>query len=85
MTTSLGTPQGVPRGNSDTAVRVARVVHGDKIEISPAVDGNTEVRLIGVDTPETYGGIEPYGEEGSAFAAQRLDGRQLRWSSAWSE
>jgi hypothetical protein len=37
----------------DTTVRVARVIDGDTIEISPSVDGKKEVRLIGMDTPET--------------------------------
>jgi hypothetical protein len=32
---------------------VSRVVDGDTVEISPAIDGVEEVRLIGVDTPET--------------------------------
>ena len=32
-------------------VTVERVVDGDTIEVSPAVDGVSEVRLIGVDTP----------------------------------
>jgi endonuclease YncB( thermonuclease family) len=30
-----------------------RVVDGDTVEITPVVDGFTEVRLIAVDTPET--------------------------------
>ena len=34
-------------------VTVSRVVDGDTVEVDPAVDGLTEVRLIGVDTPET--------------------------------
>ena len=34
-------------------VTVSRVVDGDTVEITPAADGHTEVRLIGVDTPET--------------------------------
>lgn len=34
-------------------VTVSRVVDGDTVEVTPAVDGLTEVRLIGVDTPET--------------------------------
>jgi endonuclease YncB( thermonuclease family) len=36
-----------------TMVTVSRVVDGDAVEVTPAVDGRTEVRLIGVDTPET--------------------------------
>jgi micrococcal nuclease len=35
------------------------------------------VRLIGVDTPETYGGTEPYGGKSSAFTTQRLEGKQV--------
>jgi micrococcal nuclease len=58
-------------------VTVSRVVDGDTIEVSPAVGGIADVRLIGVDTPETYGGIEPYGQEASAFTAHRLEGRQV--------
>jgi micrococcal nuclease len=58
-------------------VAVSRVVDGDTIEVSPAVDGNSDVRLIGVDTPETYGGTEPYGGKASAFTTQQLEGRQV--------
>jgi endonuclease YncB( thermonuclease family) len=34
-------------------VTVSWVVDGDTVEVTPAGDGLTEVRLIGVDTPET--------------------------------
>jgi endonuclease YncB( thermonuclease family) len=34
-------------------VTVSRVVDGDTVEVTSEVDGRTEVRLIGVDTPET--------------------------------
>ncbi len=46
-------PSAAPGGGDDATVTVSRVVDGDTIEISPAVDGIDEVRLIGVDTPET--------------------------------
>lgn len=50
-------------------VTVSRVIDGDTIEISRAIDGITCVRLIGVDTPEIYFAIEPepYAEEASSF------------------
>jgi micrococcal nuclease len=67
-------------GAYDTTVTVSRVVDGDTIEVSPAVDGNDEVRLIGVDTPETKDpseGIEPYGPEASAFATDDLTGQRV--------
>ena len=65
------------RARFDATTTVARVVDGDTIEIAPAIDGIEEVRLIGVDTPETKDpdeGIEPYGQEASAFATDELTG-----------
>ncbi len=58
-------------------VTVSRVVDGDTIEVSPAVGAISDVRLIGMDTPETYGGTEPYGEEASAFTTQWIEGRKV--------
>ena len=37
---------------SPTTVKLPRLVDGDTIEISPAIDGKDTVRLIGVDAPE---------------------------------
>jgi micrococcal nuclease len=51
------------------------VVDGDTIEISPSVEGLSTVRLIGVDTPETHGGTQPYGAEASDFTHQNLEGK----------
>jgi micrococcal nuclease len=67
-------------GGHDATATVTRVVDGDTIEISPAVDGNEEVRLIGVDTPETKDPneeVEPYGPEASGFATSELEGREI--------
>jgi micrococcal nuclease len=36
------------------------------------------VRLIGIDTPEVYGGEEPCGQEASDFMTLRLEGQQVR-------
>jgi micrococcal nuclease len=61
-------------------VAVSRVLDGDTVEISPAIDGVEEVRLIGVDTPETVDpteGIEPYGPQASTFAKRELTGRRV--------
>lgn len=63
-----------------TAVTVSRVVDGDTIEISPAINGTEDVRLIGVDTPETLDpteGVEPYGPQASAFAKRELSGHRV--------
>jgi micrococcal nuclease len=59
---------------------VTRVVDGDTIEISPAVGGIEEVRLIGVDTPETVDpseGVEPYGPQSSSFTKTQLEGKRV--------
>lgn len=58
-------------------VTVTRVIDGDTIEISPAVNGYVDVRLIGIDTPETYFGAQPYGPEASDFTTSRLEGRRV--------
>ena len=67
-------------GAYDATVTVSRVVDGDTIEVSPAVDGNGEVRLIGMDTPETKDPseeVEPLGPEASAFATDSLMGQSV--------
>lgn len=57
--------------------RVERAVDGDTIEVSPAVDGETTVRLIGIDTPEVSGGTGLCGPEASDFTASRLEGKRV--------
>jgi micrococcal nuclease len=50
-----------PRGS--TSATVTKNTDGDTLRLS----GIGRVRLIGVDTPEVYGGVECYGREASAF------------------
>jgi micrococcal nuclease len=67
-------------GGSRTPVTVERVVDGDTIEVSPLVEGTEDVRLIGVNTPETEAspsGEEPCGPEASAFTRAQLEGKQV--------
>jgi micrococcal nuclease len=52
-------------GGSD---EVVRVVDGDTVVLRAA----GKSRLIGVDTPEVFGGRECFGREASAFAKRRL-------------
>ena len=64
----------------DATVNVTRVVDGDTIKISPALDGYDEVRLIGVDTPETKEPgceVQPYGPEASKFTTSELQGEEV--------
>ncbi len=56
---------------------MVRVVDGDTVELG---GGLGKSRLIGVDTPEVYGGVECYGPEASAYAKRQLDGRRVRYT-----
>lgn len=70
-------PEQEERDRFDATATVTEVVDGDTINISPAINGNDEVRLIGMDTPETKDPseeIEPYGPEASAYAVSKLSG-----------
>jgi micrococcal nuclease len=59
---------------------VTRVVDGDTIEVR--FDGRLEdVRLIGIDTPETVDPAAPvqcFGRRASRFTHRRLEGRRVR-------
>jgi micrococcal nuclease len=67
-------------GPASTFARVSRVVDGDTIEVR--LGGRSEdVRLIGVDTPETVKPDTPvqcFGERASHFTKSRLTGRRVR-------
>ena len=61
-------------------VTVTRVVDGDTVEVSPAVGGKEDVRLIGVDTPETVDpneDVQPYGPQASRFTTRKLEGERV--------
>jgi micrococcal nuclease len=65
---------------SSQTVTVERVVDGNTIEVIPAVSGTEDVRLLGVDTPETVDPtetVEPYGPEASAFTERQLEGERV--------
>lgn len=75
---ATGAPDATPGGSEE--VRVSRVVDGDTIEVRPPLDGTDRVRLIGIDAPETTGspqGAQPYGDEASEYAEQRLEGQPV--------
>mgnify|MGYP001954994702 CR=1 FL=1 len=52
---------------------VSRVVDGDTFETASGL----KVRLIGVNTPEVYGGAEHYGREASAFSKEQLQNKTV--------
>lgn len=68
-----------PSASNLTVVEVVRVVDGDTIKVR--LNGKEEnVRLIGVDTPETVHPtqpVQPYGPEASAFTKAQLTGKQV--------
>ena len=78
------------KGQGDDASRyhnrvfaVVRVVDGDTfdVDIPDANHATTRIRLWGVDTPEVAGGGDGamyFGAEASAFAAQQLQGQEVR-------
>jgi micrococcal nuclease len=55
---------------------MTRAVDGDTIEISPAIDGIEDVRLIGMDTPETSSncGTQPFANEAEQYTLQYTGG-----------
>ena len=55
-----------------TAV-VTRVIDGDTVEL----DNGRTVRLIGIDTPEVYGGSECGGQQASAYMERIATGRRV--------
>lgn len=58
-----------------TVVTVDEVMSGDTIRVSPAVDDQRVVRLIGIDAPETGG--QPFGDPARAQANSIIGGRQV--------
>jgi micrococcal nuclease len=71
---------GAEGGPAEAVALVTRVVDGDTFEAR--IDGEEQdVRLIGVDTPETVkpgAPVECFGPRASAFAQRLLEGRRLR-------
>src|SRR4051794_24270935 len=67
-------------GPAAATARIVRVVDGDTVEID--LDGKRDdLRLIGIDTPETVKPGTPvqcYGPRASAFTHRLLDGRTVR-------
>lgn len=59
-------PDAGPRGA--TQARVTKHTDGDTLWLS----GIGKVRLIGVDTPEVYGGVECFGRRASAFVERTV-------------
>jgi endonuclease YncB( thermonuclease family) len=72
---STPTPAAVPPGL--VACIVANVVDGDTIDVANCSDAG-RVRLILVDTPEVFGGVQCYGREASEYTRSRLLGQTVQ-------
>jgi micrococcal nuclease len=74
-------------GCSELAADSAQPGERTTVEVTKHTDGDTlwlsgigKVRLIGVDTPEVYGGVECYGREASAFVERTVPlGSEVRY------
>ncbi|MEJ7715602.1 MAG: hypothetical protein WKF40_07830 [Thermoleophilaceae bacterium] len=63
----------------DFAARIVRVTDGDTVVVRSGSGRRFRVRLIGIDTPEVFGGLECGGRQASA-SMKRLapHGRRVR-------
>jgi micrococcal nuclease len=76
VTGGCNEPQDGSTARGDRHARVTRITDGDTIRL----EGLGPVRLIGVDTPEVYGGAECFGSAASAFAKRLLPlGTRVRY------
>ena len=57
-----------------TVVTVGRIVSGDTIQVSPAIEDKRTVRLIGIDAPEAR---QPFGDAARAQANSLIGGRKV--------
>jgi micrococcal nuclease len=74
--TDLGDVAGPSAPGDAKQVLVTRVVDGDTIVLA----GRGKARLIGVDTPEVYGGRQCYGSQASEFTKREVDGDPVRFT-----
>jgi len=57
--------------------QVTSVTDGDTIVVRLESGKEERVRLIGVDTPESTGQVEPFGREAANFTRERVGGRSV--------
>ncbi|MGH2731165.1 MAG: thermonuclease family protein [Actinomycetota bacterium] len=73
-------PRDRPEDQHGPTALVSRVIDGDTIEVQLR-GTTTDVRLIGIDTPETVHptvGVECYGPAASHFTTSRLEGQRVQ-------
>jgi micrococcal nuclease len=72
----LGDVAGPPVPGDAKQVQVTRVVDGDTVVLA----GRGKARLIGIDTPEVYGGKQCFGPQASDFTKREVDGKPVRFT-----
>lgn len=65
-----------PSGTLLGPMPIVKILEGDTIRVTDHFFEDT-IRLIGVDTPEVYGGVQPFGPEASAFTKELLTNKQV--------
>lgn len=55
-----------------TRAKVVRVIDGDTVRVKPRKGAKGTIRLLGIDTPEVYGGVECHGRRASRAAKKLL-------------
>lgn len=77
QTASTTTEAGAAYRRPETySVTITETVDGDTVIIEPAIEGRTDLRLVGVDTPE-LDSSEPLAEEAATFTEEELAGEQV--------
>lgn len=63
------------------SVKVTRVIDGDTI----VIEGGRRVRYIGINTPETHGKAQPFGQEATEANRALVEGKMVRLEKDVSE
>lgn len=66
-----GKPKPEPKVLRHTA-KVLKVIDGDTIDVKIIKGSKKRIRLIGIDTPEVYGGTDCWGPQASTWLKKRL-------------
>ena len=73
-------PEGSPASGEEIRATISRVVDGDTVDVQLETGAVEQVRVIGINTPETVGPrrpVECYGREASARARELLGHSQI--------
>jgi micrococcal nuclease len=75
--TATGEPASPTPSVPGQRAQVVDVVDGDTVKVRTAAGTALTIRVLGIDTPEVYGGTECWGPEASAYAERTLAGQTV--------